>query len=385
MNILFVKSNLAFPRGSGHDVHGYEMMRGIENLGHKIHLLTRDEATEAACEGLSLQSKTILDLQVPKSFTGGSSSYLQRRFQNYWGIPDSHLKAAAKYADLIEADAVVTIGLDVLPYLTYVDPAKKRIWYAADEWLYHHLSRISFKDRDSWKNIKSGIISGLYEYSYSRLVDCSWFVSPTDTNWGKWVMPFSESVCIPNGVDAIRYSPRSAEQIERTCTIWGRLDFAPNIDAILWFTKYVWQPNATTLHGAKLNIFGFNPCEQIRNLETIQGVSVIPDLPDLRDEIARQQVVILPFTNGGGIKNKLLEAAAMQKAIIASRVAVKGLGLGDPKPLEIANSPNEWLDRLVELWESPQKRIQLGKSAREWVEESYSWHRAAKSAAITLS
>ena len=39
-----------------------------------------------------------------------------------------------------------------------------------------------------------------------------------------------------------------------------------------------------------------------------------PDLPDIRSEVARRQVVVLPFVSGGGIKNKFLEAAAMGKA-----------------------------------------------------------------------
>ena len=37
------------------------------------------------------------------------------------------------------------------------------------------------------------------------------------------------------------------------------------------------------------------------------GVELHPDLPDLRGEVRRRQVVVLPFVSGGGIKNKLLE------------------------------------------------------------------------------
>ena len=35
------------------------------------------------------------------------------------------------------------------------------------------------------------------------------------------------------------------------------------------------------------------------------------NLPDLRAEVQRREIVVLPFVSGGGIKNKLLEAAAM--------------------------------------------------------------------------
>ena len=53
-------------------------------------------------------------------------------------------------------------------------------------------------------------------------------------------------------------------------------------------------------------------------------MKIIPDLPDLREEIAAHQVVVLPFVSGGGIKNKLLEAAAMGKAVVCTRAGLRG-------------------------------------------------------------
>ena len=72
-----------------------------------------------------------------------------------------------------------------------------------------------------------------------------------------------------------------------------------------------------------------------------EGIEVVPDLPDLRLQIARHQVVVLPFVSGGGIKNKLLEAAAMGKAaIVCSQRATGGLARDGGLPLVMAGHPS---------------------------------------------
>jgi glycosyltransferase involved in cell wall biosynthesis len=78
-------------------------------------------------------------------------------------------------------------------------------------------------------------------------------------------------------------------------------------------------------------------------------------------------VVVLPFVSGGGIKNKLLEAAATQTAQMA-----------------LAKSPAEWARGLSELWADAERRKRCGAAAREWVVEHHSWETAARTAAAGL-
>ena len=40
MKLLFVKQSQNWPRSSGHDVHGYHMMRALAARGHTISLAT---------------------------------------------------------------------------------------------------------------------------------------------------------------------------------------------------------------------------------------------------------------------------------------------------------------------------------------------------------
>jgi glycosyltransferase involved in cell wall biosynthesis len=190
---------------------------------------------------------------------------------------------------------------------------------------------------------------------------------------------------IPNGVDATHYLPVEGPGIDRSCVFWGRLDFGPNIDALRWFCRSVWPLLRQRHVAARFDVFGFHPTDEVMALDGRDGVRVIPDLPDLREEVSRRQVVVLPFISGGGIKNKLLEAAAMGKAIVGSRKVFNGLTLGRHEPVLCAQSPSQWVTAIETLWEDDQRRRELGRRARLWVCEEHSWDTAARRALAGLA
>ena len=83
------------------------------------------------------------------------------------------------------------------------------------------------------------------------------------------------------------------------------------------------------------------------------------------------------MVSGLGIKNKLLEAAAMGRAVLCTSRATLGLNLPATLPMVVANDPGEWVAALPALWEDPARRHALGEAARRWVTECYSWASAA--------
>ena len=89
-------------------------------------------------------------------------------------------------------------------------------------------------------------------------------------------------------------------------------------------------------------------------------------------------MTILPMRSGTGIKNKLLEAAAMGRPIVASPHAVRGLMFdGLQEPLAICDQPAQWIETICRLWSDPALRARLGNEARQWVVRRHSWQAAA--------
>ena len=379
MRILFVKHTLAWPRSSGHDVHAFHMMKALGQLGHQVALATVVGPSAAATDGLQLQHEEVLSArtdQVPKR---GTLTPLQERFRSYWGVDEKWISALADAAETFRAEAVVAVGLTVLPYLAGI-PRRLRVWYAADEWVWHHVSQVRLADRASWGNVQDAAVKGLYERAYAPIIDRAWVVSKVERRAMRLVAGVGAVDVLPNGVDSEHYRPAVADDIERSAVFWGRLDFGPNVQGLEWFCRQIWPAVRREQPDARFTIVGFNPSEAVRTLiGEDRGIRLIPDLPDLRETVQQHAVVVLPFVSGGGIKNKLLEAASMGKAIVCSRRACAGL-LGPNPPVVCVDKPADWVRAIVALWGNTDRRRSLGTEARRWVVEQHTWAAAARSA-----
>lgn len=376
MKWLFVKRRLDFPRRSGHDVHTFELMRGLQRAGHEISLATIDPLPVGAVDGLPLRATANL-LEAPA--TDGRALHLttlQEKFRSYWGIPVGPIVRTGQLASELGVDATVVSGLDVLPLLGSVTTGK-RIWYAGDEWVRHHLSLVRLTDRSTWSQVKTAAIKGVYERAYASIIDRAWVVTPDEATAMRRYAGVRHVDVLPNGIDTVHFAPPEPPVAERPDSVcfWGRLDFEPNIDAVAWLVTQVWPSVRRQRPQATFTVYGFQPSPAVMRWDGRDGISVVPDLPDLRGHVPQHQIVALPFVSGGGIKNKLLEAAAMARPIVASRVAVEGLE--GQAPLEVPTSPSAWASTLVALMGDAARRQALGRHARNWVARAHSWDSAA--------
>jgi glycosyltransferase involved in cell wall biosynthesis len=384
MKLLFVKHALKWPRASGHDVHGYNMMRSLCHAGHAVSLATVIPTAPQAIEGIAVASLHELRSIEHSGEPRPAMPPLQERFRNYYGVESSDIDAVRVLTKRLRPDAVIAVGLEVLPYLTGVSGAR-RVWYAADEWLWHHLSQMKLRDPRSWHHVPNGIIKGLYERAYHRVVDVTWVVSDADRRAMRLIAGMSDVAVIPNGVDTEFYQPQHATEIRNSAAFWGRLDFGPNVDALTWFCREIWPEVRRCEPDGRFTIIGYEPSETIRQLAGHDGVELKSNVEDLPSEACRHGVAILPFISGGGIKNKLLEAAALGRAIVCSPVAARGLQHGPRSPFVIARSRAEWVETLRGLWADDRLRRELGISAREWVTAYHNWPAAAEKAVASLT
>jgi polysaccharide biosynthesis protein PslH len=376
IRILFFKPGLEWPFQSGHDIHTFHMMRGLHDCGARIGLVTERQPSREVLDRLPLDLEAVLDGSAPAGNTGALNlRRLEARFQSYWGVPRSHVESMRAYAKDFRADVVIVSGLGVLPLVSGIEDAV-RIWYAADEWVLHHLSQVRLTDRDSWSNLREAAIKGLYERAFKHRLDRAWAVSDADGRALRWFAGVPSVDVLPNGIDGDFYQPDRSNEQAGTAVFWGRLDFGPNIQALDWFCKRVWPDVRRARADARFTIIGFKATPEVTALAGIPGVTIMPDVPDLRPEVARSQAVVLPFVSGRGIKNKLLEAAAMGKAIIGTPHALGGMKGSPP----IWTSPNAagWPALLSRLWNEPETRHALGDQAREWVLREHTWTAAAR-------
>jgi glycosyltransferase involved in cell wall biosynthesis len=377
MKLLFVKHTLAWPRVSGHDVHAFHLMQACVTLGHQVVLATAVPPAPEAIDGIRLTEQIVLPAKGSGLNGHGPLrlSKLQERFRSYWGIPEEWVAGVQQIAESRRVDAVVAVGLDALPFL----PGHRgvKVWYAADEWMIHHLSLAKAMDDELWEHLRAAAVKGAYERVYAPSIDRAWVVSPPEARAMRWLAGFRAVDIVPNGVDSEYFRPLELDGPARSAVFWGRLDFGPNVQGLQWFCRKVWPLIRQDVPDAQFVIVGFHPGTAVRQLAEMDGVTLVPDVPDLRREVSRHSVVALPFVSGGGIKNKLLEAASMGKAIVTTRKGCGGLDLPDSPPFVVAQSADEWHRAVLSLWSDDKRRQQLGLAAREWVVAHHTWSSAA--------
>ena len=377
LRILFIKHALAYPRATGHDIRCFEMLRAFHRLGHQVALATVAPSAHQALEEIGIPCFSLSEASADAQYSKTALGYWQERFRNYWGISEDVIRAVPGVAARFEADVVVGLGLDILAHLANAGNRVK-VWYAGDEFIVHHLSQVKLSDPHTYSNSFYAVIMGLYERSYASALDRVWVVSATE----QWPMRSLAGVrnvdVIANGVDTEYFAPSQILSVANSAVFWGRLDFGPNIQALDWFCQRIWPEVRRRVPTAVLTVMGFSAGAQVRALADSPGIRLVCDAPDIRSIVAENRIAILPMISGGGIKNKLLEAAAMGKAIVCTSRALGGLR--STPPAVVVDDENEWVESIVRLWEADDERHSLEKSARSWILEHHTWESAARDA-----
>lgn len=381
MRLLFVKHSLVWPRSSGHDVHTFHMMKACADLGHQVSLATVVQPEPRATEGLVLQQYTRLTA-VHDTGDPPTGTWLQTRFRSFWGVDDLHVLALKQAVEAQSPDAVIVVGLDALPYFPALH-GTIRVWYAADEWALHHLSMLQWSGGELFANLRAAAIKGLYERAHRKVVDRAWVVTERDRSAMRMVAGIEHVDVVPNGVDAEFFRPGLEAIEERTAVFWGRLDFGPNIQALEWFCRKAWPGILKAVPDARFKIVGFQPGAVVKDLATGAGITLEANVHDLRPVVRRQALAVLPLVSGAGIKNKLLEAAALGLPVVCTPLATLGLR-GDP-PVIQATSASDFADAVITMWRDPVERTARARAIREWVTTHHSWRAAAETALAGLA
>ncbi|MDO7835039.1 TIGR03087 family PEP-CTERM/XrtA system glycosyltransferase [Sphingobium sp. HBC34] len=153
----------------------------------------------------------------------------------------------------------------------------------------------------------------------------------------------------------------------------GQMDYRPNIEAVDSFARAT-LPAIRTVHpDARFAIVGRNPAKQVMALADLPGVIVTGGVPDVRGWLATADAVVAPLRIARGIQNKVLEAMAMARPVVASPQAAEGIDATDDMHFLIAANPAEEAAKVIALLADPARADRLGQAARARMEERYRW------------
>ncbi|MFW5681605.1 MAG: glycosyltransferase family 4 protein [Phycisphaeraceae bacterium] len=407
-DVLLVSRSPLWPADKGFRVHGSQMALALQRLGYRVAIacIQRDEPGQPA----SAPPPTLRHLVQPwpeatsqhreemARAWAGPAAPLRRKLMHYRGVDPSESAGVLALVDRLKPRVVIALdrlGPAVLRTLR-LRPNLARLWYAADEGAYFHLSCMT---REPWRNwpgcTRDAAVLAMQERAFGAVGDAGFGVigvHPRDTRLLGLATgtPHERTATIRNGVDLDAFRPRCVKSTDpprhpdpapdpQTLVFWGRLDFPPNVDAAVWLARRLMPALLDRYPDARCRLVGRAAGPVVQALAELPGIELVGPVDDLRGEALRSATVVMPMRCGGGIKNKLLEAAAMGLPIVASRKAVDGLvwDASNP-PFATADGIGETSLAIQSLWQDARRSRTLGANARRWVETHHTWDHAAE-------
>jgi glycosyltransferase involved in cell wall biosynthesis len=400
MKSFFIARQFHWPLRTGSSVHAGNIMKSMAKLGHDITLITEVPIEESAAK-LWLKGVSIRTLSDSNSSPGLGArfSYLQRRGSRYAGISEAWVDRVTEMVLQEEPQAVVVIGLPGLPLLAKLPESISRCWYVADD------PQLAMWCGSEPLRLRAFFSQLAYQRIFRRSVDSVWVVSERDRKWSRFFGGWRSVKTVPNGVDTDFFSsmsqlPRApaspmagtcksdGQQVDygnKLCGFWGNLAFPPNVDALTFFLKGPWPTVHTLEPSAQLVVAGANASsELIALMEQTPGVRFLGEVDSIAEAFESVPIAVFPFRTGAGIKNKVLEAAAMGKTLLISPTATNGLCGAFNAALQVVTSDSQWASALDHLFKNPEAWERSGLAAQRWVLENHTWGKSAQIALQTM-
>jgi sugar transferase (PEP-CTERM/EpsH1 system associated) len=180
----------------------------------------------------------------------------------------------------------------------------------------------------------------------------------------------------PNGVRVPADTALNGQrqQKKRALVFHGNMDYAPNVDAVLWFHRDVWRELAQRYPQLQFYIVGYDPRPRIRALHDGRRVIVTGGVDDVTFYLTRCLVGVYPLRITTGMQNKVLDALACGLPCVASPEAIRGTErLRTGEHLLVANEPREWCEAIGRLLEDREFRGSIAAAGEAAIREGYTW------------
>jgi glycosyltransferase involved in cell wall biosynthesis len=216
-----------------------------------------------------------------------------------------------------------------------------------------------------------------YERRICRAADRVAAVSEPDRHALRKLLQGLDPTVVPNGVDLEFYKPGVVAPESKlgphALVFTGKMDYRPNVDAVLWFADAVLPLILAQVPDAHFYVVGQQPHERLLVLADHAAITVTGRVPDVRPYIAGAGVYVVPLRIGGGTRLKVLEAMAMGQALVSTHLGCDGFQFQEGREVCFADEPAAFGDTVVGLLRDRPRAAALGREARAHVEAHFGW------------
>ena len=360
---MFLAHRAPFPPDRGDRIRSFNILSYLAARA-RVHLVAFvDDGAEVAADHRALVDECILVPRSKSQARAAVEGLATNRPVSLTAFADRRIGAAVE--DLLgrrPIDAIYAFSSQMAQYLPrdfsriimdFVDLDSAKFAAYADD------ARGPIK----WMMRREARLLNAFEQDVASRVSASLFVSAPEAA----LLP--GSIAIENGIDTVRYDPAhavAAPAPHPLIVFTGQMDYRPNVDAVAWFAQRV-MPLLPDVHFA---IVGRAPTAQVRSLAG-ERVTVTGEVADVQSWLAAADVVVAPLHLARGIQNKVLEAMAMARPVIASPAAAEGIDHAGT--IQIAAQAADYASKIRDLLDDPAQAASLGAAARQQVIARYGW------------
>jgi glycosyltransferase involved in cell wall biosynthesis len=205
-------------------------------------------------------------------------------------------------------------------------------------------------------------------------------LSAVDQAYLKTRLNVPETQVVHSGVD-LDYFRRDPElqEVPNSLLFVGYFRHPPNVEGLYYFFNEIWPEIINEVSNAKITIIGRFPPPELLAYRQKDSVVFTESVPDLRPHLQQHNVFVAPIIGGAGLRGKILEAMAMQKAVVATQRCMEGYSFEHDRELMIAGDGREFARHTIELLRTPGKRERLGRNARLRIEAEFGTDRFTQS------
>ena len=176
---------------------------------------------------------------------------------------------------------------------------------------------------------------------------------------------------LPLALDLAEFNPGAFRREKNKVLFMGSFYSDFNRNALRYFTGEVFPLVRAKRPGARLEVVGQGVMGDVRD-SAGPDVSFTGGVEDIRPYLGSCAVMVLPLRFCGGVRIRMMEAAAMGTPVVSTPAGVAGMGLAAGRDYLEAGSSAEMADAILRLLDDGEEAARIGANARRWAEATIS-------------
>lgn len=389
MNIVIVCPYLPFPTNQGQKVDIYNRILALNQLGHKIFMITWGKEDLSSPIFDDFQSNVEIEeffyIKRNSDFFKLSIDILKKGVKGlYQSTYVTQLSANDKTKkDLIskllkfKPDLYLLESVYVFKFIDKLKEKYKAPVYIRSHNVEHRYIQSQRKvatDFLTWLKL-FGISRNLEAYENDSLKKADGFLDLSNFDMSYWRNKgFKNAIYLPPVFpkwESINYS--EDEKFEYDITYIGNLYMSNNLEAIFWFINTAVPEIQKSIPDVKVLIAGSNPTSAVINLiSQNQSVTLIKNPDDIKGIYKKSNVIINPIKVVSGVNIKSIEMVYYANQVVCTPQAIQGLPIEFNDLFTVVERNQNFAKEIVNLLSRTSKRdFELRKEIQYFFSKEY--------------